>query len=212
MTYLVNNFKVFPLFPAVIGVCSIVEDISTLKSIKQIDFMTAYKDELDTSVAVSTTFDLFDHYVAEKQLLLDYFNRFKNSVLRLDSTEFDISSSWATRVSANINTKMHNHRNSFYSGVLYLDDLTSGGELELSNTEINSLNFLTSPPSEYNIFNHENFNIKPQQNLLVFFPSQIQHRIRKHNMSDYRYSIAFNLVPVGHFGRKDSKINMQLIK
>lgn len=211
MTYLVNNFNVFPLFPAVISVCSIAEDISLLESIKQTDFTAVYEEDINR-VAISTTLDLLDEYTAEKHLLLDYFNRFKNSVLRLDSTEFDISSSWATRVSANINTKLHNHRNSFYSGVLYLDDLVSGGELQLTNSNINSLNFLTSPPSEYNIFNHEIFDIKPQKNRLIFFPSQLQHRITKHYMSDYRYSIAFNIVPVGNFGRRDSKINMQLIK
>jgi len=41
---------------------------------------------------------------------------------------------------------------------------------------------------------------------LYLFPSYLQHRIGKNEEDQVRYSLAFNLFPVGVFGKLDSEL------
>ena len=207
----IDDFNVFPLFPTTVAVAVIKEDLQPLRSIRDLDYTPANNGNI-RGVEISVSTSIFDLYPREHEIIQEYFNRFKDCVLRLESMQFDITTSWATRLAANTATESHSHKNCFYSGVLYLDPVDQGGELEFENTGINPISFLTSQPTDYNIFNYERFFIEPKANLLVLFPSYLRHRVRPHTMIDPRYSIAFNIMPVGEFGRGDSRVNLQLVR
>lgn len=206
----IDDFNVFPLFPTTVAVTLIKEDLARLRAIENLDYEQVNRDN-ESQAEISRRLDLFNDYPTEGQIVLDHFNRFKDRVLRLESQRFGISTSWATRLRAGVTTQYHSHRNCWYSGVLYLDPAAGGGELEFENTGINPTSFLTNTPIEWNIFNYERFFIEPRANLLVLFPSYLRHRVRQHTMPGYRYSIAFNIIPVGDFGRGDSRVNLHLI-
>ena len=38
----------------------------------------------------------------------------------------------------------------------------------------------------------------------MFFPSHLKHYVTTHNNSKTRYSLAFNIVPIGLYGDRDS--------
>ena len=64
-------------------------------------------------------------------------------------------------------------------------------------------NFETTTHNQ-NIYNSKSFTIVPQQNELILFFSNLRHEI-KTNLSDKdRYSLAFNCLPSGNFGKGDS--------
>ena len=53
--------------------------------------------------------------------------------------------------------------------------------------------------------------IMPNKNMLVLFPSYLKHKILTHESNIPRYSLAFNIVPVGHYGVGDSQYNTKWI-
>jgi uncharacterized protein (TIGR02466 family) len=208
MNLTISNFSVFPLFPSTLGVTKVEEDISNLQKVKSFEFK-------ETTVAESTsyvtkTYQLFSEFETEKQIIKSYFDRFKNNVLRLENTNFEMTTSWATKCKKGSHSHYHNHKNSFYSGVLYLDDVVQGGELEFANVGIHPTNIMINRSPDVNIFNSETFFISPKKNLLLFFPSYLMHKINTHVEEIPRFSIAFNFMPVGLYGDNDSSIDMQL--
>ena len=65
-------------------------------------------------------------------------------------------------------------------------------------------------PREWNIMNSCSWNISPEKNLLIFFPSYLEHRII--NNRGKRKSLAFNIVPIGEYGTGDSSIDTSWLR
>ena len=65
-------------------------------------------------------------------------------------------------------------------------------------------------PDEYNQFNSNTFNFIPEHQSLIFFPSHLNHRIGMQRNSENRYSIAFNIMPVGTLGFADSHVDINV--
>ena len=45
--------------------------------------------------------------------------------------------------------------------------------------------------------------------MLLFFPSYLWHTILNNHSDKPRYSLAFNLIPLGHYGSGDSTYNTE---
>ena len=45
----------------------------------------------------------------------------------------------------------------------------------------------------------DEFKVQPNENVLLLFPSQLYHRINKNTSNKIRYSLAFNINPLGLF-------------
>jgi uncharacterized protein (TIGR02466 family) len=202
-----TQFSVHPIFPTVVSGVTVREDLSALDHIKQLPYIDLKSDESSGSYKTEDN-ELLSSFPEEKRIILDYFTKFKTDVLKLEN-DFKISSSWATRVDHNGYCQYHDHKNSYYSGVLYLDTVQNGGEIQFQNP-VHGTGFLLNP-TEWNTFNYEVFYLKPERHLLLFFPSYLLHRINRYMGTESRYSIAMNFVPVGKFGRGDSVVNYELI-
>ena len=205
-----NNF----VFPSVVSTIEVSEDISNFfEYIKTLEFIRLYPDPNEKNKMYSTeNFNLLESIPKLKTIILNYFNEYKNSVLKLSNTNFDISTSWSMKINNNSYSHVHKHDNSYYSGVLYLSDHPddSYGELIFYNFNIIPKQFLVLPENE-NSFLNDTWTLKPKKNLLIFFPSYLMHRVSIHYDSNPRYSIAFNIIPTGEFGRGDSSLNIQKI-
>ena len=61
-----------------------------------------------------------------------------------------------------------------------------------------------------NIFNSSDWFIDPQKGLVIFWPSEIYHTVIETNMNnnDIRKSLAFNIVPIGTYGKEDSQVTI----
>ena len=44
--------------------------------------------------------------------------------------------------------------------------------------------------------------------MIIFFPSDIQHKIAENKTNKDRYSLAFNFYPVGNIGVRDSNVKL----
>lgn len=202
------SYDVFPIFSSVVGTTKVKHDLTDFKKIIQnLDYHST-ESEGSYNSYVSKDMFLLDSYMDVKDILLQEFNSFKNAVLRLETTQFDITTSWATKTLKEGYCQFHNHKNSFYSAVLYFEK-SQHGSLTFNDVGINNSSFEVNEPVEYNIFNYRTFNVWPDNNLIVFFPSNMYHKINPHQDSFDRYSIAFNLIPVGEIGQGDSKMKIQ---
>lgn len=159
---------------------------------------------------VSDDFYILNQYDSLKSEVESCFNYFKNEILLYESTEFKLTTSWATKVRPGGSSHYHNHKNCMYSGVLYFDDIKLAAPIEFNNSNLVQESFLVNPPVRYNIYNNDRFAIHPSKNTIIFFPSYLMHRVGCHGADDSRYSLAFNFMPDGIYGYADSTVRLEI--
>jgi len=140
-----------------------------------------------------------------KEKILSAFNVYKNDVMQFNNTDFDFTSSWITKTEENQSSNFHTHSNAMFAGVYYHKVTENTSDLSFEN--YNNPNWLVIP-NNYNLYNSRQISISPKINDVIIFPSEIYHRIEKNNTPENRYSIAFNLLPVGVIGEGDSKVKL----
>ena len=136
-----------------------------------------------------------------KERIMTEFNFFKNNILKYENNDFIFTTSWIAKSEKNETSEYHNHNNCMYSGIFYVNTDENCGQLCFENFADKRFNLI---PTEYNIYNCLNFNFKPKNKMIIFFPSELFHKILKNNSDIIRYSIAFNMIPVGNIGNINS--------
>lgn len=118
-------------------------------------------------------------------------------------SQFSISSSWLTSTTNdNMPTQDHIHTNCFLSGVVYLHDNCS--PLLLRNPS--PWRWSSGQRSEITA---SGYLFSPESGSIVIFPSHIAHIITPMESNITRYSVAFNIVPTGEFGIRDSRTRLE---
>lgn len=206
-----NNIHVISLFPKVISITYLDnkfdDEYNLIK--KQYEMVGIHYNNGYSKKSISLS--VLDNFYELKQSILQKFYEFKNQYLKLETTDFKITTSWLTKTEKNEQSIIHTHKNSYYSGILYLDDIediTKTGKLELISMDESDI--APNPPTQYNEYNSSIWSLSPQKNLLIFFPSSIHHKISLHTSTLPRYSIAFNIFPNGNFGISDSSISINV--
>lgn len=203
-----DNFDVVPLFSSPLGITQIQEDMTALNKIKSIN----YSITNDSGSQISESSRILHEFPIEKNIIMKYFNDYKNKIFRYDNTEFNLYSSWATKCQRGQGSDVHNHTNSMFSAVYYLDTVEDkdGGSLEFNNIGINQSGH-NVVSAEMNSFNSDCFTVQPGKNVIVFFPSYIFHKINRYTGLDDRYSIAMNFMPSGKIGYGDSSLELKIV-
>ncbi len=125
-------------------------------------------------------------------------------VLEVSSTaDFQITNSWAVKHIKGDESGAHGHANSILSGVLYLQTDDLSGDILFAKDK-GHYNLFTPtvdiPFAQHNSFNAEGWAIRPKDNLLILFPSTLQHSVYPSRSENERYAVAFNLFAFGKFG------------
>ena len=195
--------RVYPLF------CSPVYGKVIDQNVKDI-FSSLKKEPFDPAnnqgTSASRNKKILDKFPQLRKILLKEFNYFKNTYLHYVNTDFCITTSWMTKCTPNSCGYRHNHKNCVYRGVLYFQDEISS--IQFSNENIIPESMWLGDPSEYNLYNSTSWEIKPEKNLMIIFPSYLFHKVTTHTSEEDRYSLAFNLFPKGNFGKNDSSISL----
>ena len=190
--------KILPVFSSNIVTCIIEKNTDALK--KETKF--ANNDyQKDTG---RDNYRVLEKYPKVKKTLLEKYKKFARE--QLNYTEnFEISTSWITKIVTGGQCQQHCHKNSFYSGVYYFDEYeqNKGGTLEFQTPLMNLPDFYLIP-KEWNFLNSNVIEITPVKNLLVLFPSYLFHRVLPYQGTSIRRSLSFNIVPTGSYGNGDS--------
>lgn len=204
---MLDNEKIITLFPKTIFKTNLKIDNSSIKkTIKKIKFIKG--DHINNSSSSSCDRNVLNNIkqlTMIKSIIEEKFNHFKNYYMGWTNNRFFISTSWITKSQPNQECQMHRHKNCLYSGVYYVDVPKNSGDILFTN--INTPDFYIIPKT-FNQYNSSNATIKTQEGDLIFFPSNLHHKITLNNSKKERYSIAFNFFPIGNLGKGDSQITL----
>ena len=198
------NMHVYPLFASPLVTMRVKENIDELgEYVKKEPFGVGTQPGNKGSQA-SRDKRILEKYNNLNDLMLKYFYEFSRIHLRYDGL-FKISTSWFTKVEKGQSSQFHFHKNSFYSGVLYFGkyDPKNEGSIQFANP-IEQFSDYQIIPREYYIGNCNEYRAYPEKNILLLFPSYLSHRIDTYLGNKPRYSLAFNIIPVGQYGEGDS--------
>ena len=203
-----THFTHYPLFPQTLTT-------STLEvTDEQSNFLRDYMSKVDymhNKFGPMLALASIDRFILNnnellffKDMIMHEFNNFKNSIMRLNDTTFEMTTSWFTKTPKGYFSDFHNHNNCMFSGVFYFDDSS-----QLQFQDYSTRRFYTTP-NEYNIYNCDLYTILPKKNMIVFFDSRLFHAITPNNSDMMRYSLAFNFIPTRGLHEGDSQICFKL--
>ena len=203
---LISPQEVDTIFGTPIGFVKIEQNTDILQ-FSNIDYKTV-SDILIQGKPVSGS-RILESYPEIKKILLDHFISFSDGVLGLNC-KFEITTSWLTKCEKGESSHLHLHANSFWSGIYYYgENYCESSSLEFENPLIHYMKdygfYIT--PEKITQYNNLTGKIAPTKNTLIFFPSFLNHRILEHKSEFPRYSLAFNMVPIGEYGEGDSAYN-----
>ena len=172
--------------------------------------LNSYKDFIVNNCSINEESKTGLKHTQNQQILnLPIFDNLKNNILKyskayLDNLELvyedlQFACSWGNIVYQNGYSEIHHHNNSYLSGVFYFDYSSPISFFNKNNHQGFKL------ASKNN--NNESFTIDPKPNLLLIFPSTLNHCILP-SSSDVRISIAFNIIPKGKFGFPTAGLNL----
>ena len=197
------NYNTVPLFPS--PIIQVMVDGDTSELLEYDDRDTTVSNEQGRPGANQRVLEL---YPKTKKILLDTFTSVANEVLGYKKRDYAITTSWITRTRRGENSQLHCHKNSFWSCVYYFQEEYpegSGGILfDNPNTSAFDFAFQNSDIESLNEINGLACTFKPDPNLMLVFPSYLQHQVLTHDLDTVRCSLAFNMVPLGSWGEYDS--------
>ncbi len=204
--------QVDTIFGTPIGLITIPESTDMLQYHKPKWRQNSVTDH-EKSSWVSEEMRVLEYYPRIRDILLDTFISFSSEILGL-KCDFTISTSWMTKCHKGESCKLHSHANCFWSGVYYYGEKYDESScLAFQHPLINYIeNYgFAVHPEISTPYNNNMKKITPHKNGLVLFPSYLKHKILKHDSDIPRYSLAFNIVPVGNYGRFDSQYDTKWV-
>jgi uncharacterized protein (TIGR02466 family) len=155
------------------------------------------------------------HYILEEQNMEElksfcqlYLDKYVKETLCI-TDQFIITNSWATRNPIGATHHAHNHPNSIFSGVYYLDAESSEVTFEFESTISKYFRF-TYNCSELNGFNSNSLTLSPRTGDFLIFPSWINHKVSANTGSNDRTVLAFNSFVSGKIGTPDTNTFINL--
>ena len=122
--------------------------------------------------------------------------------------EIYITQSWCNYSNKNQWHHKHAHPNSFISGIYYVNADESKDTVTFFNKD--EYQRIDIPPRDFNLWNSRSwwFNIK--SDMLVIFPSSLQHMVEQVNSDKTRISLSFNTFLKGYIGDDDSLTGLHI--
>lgn len=139
-----------------------------------------------------------------KNIIVNELYKYLHGMLNY-TNEFYITTSWFTETEPNEESQFHNHTNSFVSGVLYLQTIDKCGDIIFRNFQNERFDL---EATNYNILNSRAWKYKPENGLILIFPSDLYHKVEKNKSKEKRHSLAFNVIPKGTIGYSDGDSHM----
>jgi uncharacterized protein (TIGR02466 family) len=197
--------QIITLFPKPLAIFKLNVDNKKLLSFikKEIYVPTKSTIKNECNAYVSKEIQLLEKMPELKNNILQCTNFYLKEIFKYDIENFKIQVSWSTKVSPNGFSQSHSHSHSLISGVYYpIGD--KGYKISFSSEKYDS--FWDIPVKEYNLYNSNFWEIPIEDNQLILFHSHIKHKIEPNKSNKDRYSIAFNINPIGKVGKNDSEI------
>ena len=204
-----SNFSLLTLFPAPVYISTV--DIS--EQTKQLVIQYPFKEIGSKNGYMTTSTQLLDDpifYEIKQGIDKHVQDYVRNIYSPQDDIEFFLTTSWAMLHRPGNWSHTHTHANAIVSGILYLITDPESGDLIFTNMHNNlAPKLLTITAKTYNPYNTEFWNIKPENNQIVIFPSNLPHNVTVNNSTVDRYCIAFNYFVKGTLGQNEGLLTIK---
>ena len=206
---MVQNMKGYlPLFASNILLNYIEEDTTELRD--DTSYVIAEKSDVDKD-QTPNNYRVLESYPRIRDIILNKFKIAANEFLGVGEQEFIVTTSWLTKTEPGTDSQFHSHKNSYYSGGYYYDTYTDDmGGIDF-DSPIEHLKSYHLPPEQIHMTNAMTWSLPVQENILLFFPSYLKHKVAMNKSDKNRRSLAFNIVPVGFYGDADSAFDTDWI-
>jgi uncharacterized protein (TIGR02466 family) len=201
------DFETHKIFPETVAFYKLPYNRKEEEFLKKFEFT-----ELNTSV--NEDLGGKNCFISKELYVLNKNNLLKNKLLKCVNHfmnelglnfKVKITTSWLTKTLPGGFTQEHAHSLSFYSAVYYPFKSIKNYEFEFMKKR-NDFWELSGYVKHHNHISNK-LKIEVNQNTLIIFNSNIKHRIPKNNTEHLRYSLAFNTMPIGFVGDKNSDSN-----
>ena len=123
--------------------------------------------------------------------------------------DFKITQSWLNKTLCNSNGHhLHNHPNSFISGVFYIQVDPSVDSIVFNKSP---QDFFHLPIKSYNNFNSSSWKIPVTNGELLLFPSSLYHSVNPVQGKEDRISLSFNTFPYGLLGHREGLTELRIL-
>ena len=209
-----NKIQVMSLFSKVFYLNTLDINFKKIHKLLGNDFIKAgfrLPEEVKNVASFTTSKNILEEskFNFLKKIIMKELYFYTKEVLRY-SHQFKMTTSWFTKTEKGEESNYHNHRNSYVSCVLYIQVDDKSGDISFINYKDDKMFQLT--PFEYNDFNSESIRIRPLNGMIIFFPSEVHHKIITSESNNSRYSLACNFIPIGDIQdpSSDSYIHMSI--
>ncbi len=190
------NGELHALFPTPIYKVNIrplgYEELQCLNELEMCDQTLGNRVSTNTHILDEPRLNSF------KLALEEIINQYAKSLLHIDNHNFYITNSWLNSTDTNQQHIIHNHSNSIFSGVYYIDVEDTVPLITFNRMQPPFLlNFI---PKEFTIFNAMEWSIPVENNSLIIFPSTLYHYVKPNLQKKTRVSIVFNSFVKGNIG------------
>ncbi|CAB5221989.1 Conserved hypothetical protein CHP02466 [uncultured Caudovirales phage] len=147
--------------------------------------------------------DILEEYPELKEHILYHFNTYADKVLNIDLSKigFKIADAWIVKTYPGGNSPFaHNHTNSLFTGVIYLDAKDKGDITfikQSGSNDMDTISFDIPYKDDSSIYSAKVWTYTPTDGDIIIFPSGTFHNIKFNESKQSRYSLAFNIVPTG---------------
>ena len=190
---------VIPLFSTPICYDEYTLDTNEIESIKKEKFNLSGPFD----GYISNDYDILSKYpnlsnVVHKHIQHSLYD--PNSFSIASNMKYKILSSWVNKHPPKHSAHKHDHANSMFTGVLYIDIPDNSGTLTLGvsmSTPTWITGTITPNVSNFNIFNSRTWLLPTRNGVCVLFPSHLEHWVGQNKSNYDRYTIAFNVMLEG---------------
>jgi len=193
------------LFPTVLYESEINLSDNDLNSLKSEEF---YRNADNNGWATKT--DIHKSYKSLMHEIDSHVDFYCKNVLRMSQeTTLSCCGSWINKHDIGDFAHNHYHPNSMISGILYLDIPQKSGDTIFSSHTINMFGRFFNPVfEEENKYNSCFQSINVKNNMLLIFPSILQHSVPISESQKPRYTFAFDYIPTGKIITHTNKITI----
>ena len=206
------NFDVIDLFPSPVAAIKLDYDFQELKKFENHSLCNCNNskkyNEINDDVKINEVhFYILDEFPTIKNYLTNVIRDLLNTTYGYKN-KFIINTSWLTKMFPDMEGRTHYHNGHSFSGVLYFDNYDDiSGSLKFYSP-LSRISRIDLEGDDYSTW--KEFEVDPKKNLLLIFPSYLEHQIGMNYSTKNRYSLAFNILSTS-FNNGDSEINIEKI-
>jgi uncharacterized protein (TIGR02466 family) len=145
--------------------------------------------------------------------IIEHLKFYKEEIFSIaNNINIFIKHSWSMKHIKGDRSQKHFHENSLVSGIIYVKTPKKSGNIifHKKNSVINDISPLIQLNfNEFNLFNSGAWNLDIEENMIILFPSYLDHSTEVNDSDDERYCLSFDTFLKGKIKTHDKELEIK---